>query len=70
MGGSSSAAVREAWRLALFGVLAPLGRLVESELQDKLEDTVTLSWQGAQGIGPLGQGSGLSVHGRRRHGGI
>ena len=43
-GGSSSAAVREAWRLALFGVLAPLGRLVESELQDKLEDTVTLSW--------------------------
>ena len=44
-GGSSSAAVREAWRLALFGVLSPLGRLVESELQDKLEDTVTLSWQ-------------------------
>ena len=44
-GGSSSAAVREAWRLALFGVLAPLGRLVESELQEKLDDTVTLSWQ-------------------------
>ena len=44
-GGSSSAAVREAWRLALFGVLSPLGRLVESELQEKLEDTVTLSWQ-------------------------
>ena len=44
-GGSSSAAVREAWRLALFGVLSPLGKLVESELQDKLEDTVTLSWQ-------------------------
>ena len=44
-GGSQAAAVREAWRLCLFGVLSPLGRLVESELQDKLEDTVTLSWQ-------------------------
>ena len=44
-GGSSSAAVREAWRLCLFGVLSPLGRLVESELREKLEDTVTLSWQ-------------------------
>ena len=44
-GGSQAAAVREAWRLCLFGVLSPLGRLVETELQDKLEDTVTLSWQ-------------------------
>ena len=44
-GGSQAAAVREAWRLCLFGVLSPLGRLVESELQDKLEDTVALSWQ-------------------------
>ena len=43
--GGTSAGTREAWRLALFGVLAPLGRLVESELQAKLEDTVTLSWQ-------------------------
>ena len=42
---SGCKSVREAWRLALFSVLAPLGRLVESELQDKLEDTVTLSWQ-------------------------
>ena len=42
---AGAASVREAWRLALFGVLSPLGRLVESELQDKLEDTVTLSWQ-------------------------
>ena len=45
-GGAQAASVREAWRLALFGVLSPLGRLVESELQDKLEDTVALSWQG------------------------
>ena len=39
-GGSQAAAVREAWRLALFGVLSPLGRLVEAELQDKLDSLV------------------------------
>ena len=44
-GGSQAASVREAWRLALFGVLSPLGRLVQAELQEKLEDTVTLSCQ-------------------------
>ena len=44
-GGSQAASVREAWRLALFGVLAPLGRLVESELKAKLDDEVSLSWQ-------------------------
>ena len=44
-GGSQAAAVREAWRLCLFGVLSPLGRLVEAELREKLEDTVTLFWQ-------------------------
>ena len=44
-GGSQAAAVREAWRLCLFGVLSPLGRMVEAELQEKLEDTVALSWQ-------------------------
>ena len=44
-GAGDAASTREAWRLALFGVLSPLGRLVESELQDKLDDTVTLSWQ-------------------------
>ena len=43
-GGTQAASVREAWRLALFGVLSPLGRLVEAELQDKLEDSA-LSWQ-------------------------
>ena len=43
--GGGAAGTREAWRLALFSVLAPLGKLVESELQDKLEDSVTLSWQ-------------------------
>ena len=44
-GGSQAASVREAWRLALFGVLSPLGRLVESELRTKLDDEVSLSWQ-------------------------
>ena len=44
-GAGGAGATREAWRLALFSVLAPLGRLVEAELQDKLEDSVTLSWQ-------------------------
>ena len=44
-GAGDAASTREGWRLALFSVLAPLGRLVEAELQDKLEDSVTLSWQ-------------------------
>ena len=44
-GEGNAAATREAWRLALFGVLSPLGKLVESDLKAKLEDSVTLSWQ-------------------------
>ena len=40
-----AAALREAWRLCLFSALSPLGRLVESELQAKLDGDVTLSWQ-------------------------
>ena len=44
-GGSSSAAVREAWRLALFSVLAPMGKLVEAELRVKLDEDISLSWQ-------------------------
>ena len=42
--GSQAASVREAYRLALFSVCAPLGRLVESELSAKLEDDVKLEW--------------------------
>ena len=42
-GGAQAAAVREAWRLALFGVLSPLGRKVESELRRRLGD-VSLDW--------------------------
>ena len=44
-GAGDSAATREAWRLALFGVIAPLGRLVQQELREKLEDDITISWQ-------------------------
>ena len=44
-GAGDSAATREAWRLALFGVIAPLGKLVEQELRMKLEDDITISWQ-------------------------
>ena len=44
-GAGDAASTREAWRLCLFSVLSPLGRLVQAELQMKLEDTVTLSWQ-------------------------
>ena len=43
-GGSQAASVREAWRLALFGVLSPLGKLVESEMKAKLDDDVSLTW--------------------------
>lgn len=40
----AGAASREAWRQALFGVIAPLGRIVQSELQDKLDPGIVLSW--------------------------
>ena len=68
-GGSQAAAVREAWRLCLFGVLSPLGRLVEAELQEKLEDTVTLSWQELRASDLSGRARGLPVDGRGRYGG-
>ena len=44
-GAGGAATVREAWRLALFGVLSPLGRLAETELRSKLDSDVTLNWQ-------------------------
>ena len=42
--GADSAALREAWRLALFGLIAPLGNLVQSELKAKLDPSVGLTW--------------------------
>ena len=45
-GGSGGASVvREAWRLALFAVLSPLGRLAETELRAKLDDNVKIGWE-------------------------
>ena len=41
---ADSAALREAWRLALFSLIAPLGRLVESELRAKISPDISLSW--------------------------
>ena len=43
-GGADSAALREAWRLALFSLIAPLGHLVEAELQAKIDPSISLSW--------------------------
>ena len=44
-GAGDAASTREAWRLCLFGVLSPVGNMVQAEMRDKLDDTVTLSWQ-------------------------
>ncbi|MCY4086859.1 MAG: hypothetical protein OXG37_08260 [Actinomycetia bacterium] len=38
-------AAREAWRQLLFGVVHPLGRIVQDELQAKLETEITISWE-------------------------
>ena len=42
--GADSAALREAWRLALFSLIGPLGQLVESEIRAKIDPSITLSW--------------------------
>ena len=44
-GAGQAAALREAWRLALFGVLAPLGKLVQAEIRAKLDSELTIGWQ-------------------------
>ena len=41
---SSAAALREAWRLALFSLIAPLGHLVEAELRAKIDPGISVSW--------------------------
>ena len=43
-GGADSAALREAWRLALFSLISPLGHLVESEIKAKIDPGISLSW--------------------------
>ena len=42
--GADSAALRESWRLALFSLIGPLGRLVEAELRAKIDPGISLSW--------------------------
>ena len=37
-------ATRESFRQALFSVVAPLGKLVEKELSNKLDEEVTITW--------------------------
>ena len=37
-------AAREAWRQLLFGIVHPLGRIVQDELQAKLEADIILQW--------------------------
>jgi hypothetical protein len=39
-----SASLREAWRLGLFGVISPLGKLVEAEIREKLDPSIELQW--------------------------
>lgn len=39
-----AASAREAWRQVLFGVLLPLGRLFEMELELKLESEISFDW--------------------------
>ena len=45
--GNQAAGVREAWRLALFGVLSPLGRMVPVGLLGAL--LLTQAWWGPDG---------------------
>ena len=41
---ANSASLRESWRVALFGLLSPLGKLVQSELQRKVHPSIVLDW--------------------------
>ena len=41
----SADSLQNSWRLALFGVIAPLGRKVVAELNRKLGDGITLEWE-------------------------
>ena len=41
---ADSASLREAYRLFLFSLIAPLGKLVQSELQSKIDPSIMLDW--------------------------
>ena len=40
----AAASIREAWRLCLFATIGPLGRIVLTELRNKLDDSLTVGW--------------------------
>ena len=40
----AAASIREAWRLCLFSTIGPLGRVVLTELRDKLDADLKLGW--------------------------
>lgn len=42
---ADAASLREAWRLALFGTLAPLGKKAVKELRMKLDPSIVLTWE-------------------------
>ncbi len=42
---TNQAALREAWRVWLFGTVAPLGELIAQELREKLDPGLTLDWE-------------------------
>ena len=39
-----AASLRESWRLGLFGVISPLGKLVEAEIRGKMDPSIKLQW--------------------------
>ena len=41
---TASAGARESWRQFLFGVIAPLGKIVQTELQRKIDPSLHLEW--------------------------
>lgn len=73
-----AAALREAWRIALFGVVSPLGKMVQAELSEKLNDDVTLGWVEMRASDLSGRaramqsltGSGLSIQAAAAEAGI
>ena len=40
----AAASIRESWRLCLFSTIGPLGRIVLTELRDKLDASLTVGW--------------------------
>ena len=74
----AASAARESWRQALFGTIAPLGRIVESELQAKIDKSVTLAWRELRAADITGRaralqsmvGAGIDLETARRLAGL